>query len=78
MKITVTMKDPDTLSDAVREAVERDVRKLGLADDEQDALIESRVDKEMEKMSNWFEYSEYLSVEFDTTTMKAVVQKRSR
>lgn len=74
MKFTVTMKDPDTLHDAVKDAVTKDVRALLVDTDEQDALIESRIEKEMDKMSKWFEYSEYLSVEFDTKAMTATVQ----
>ena len=73
MKIKVTMKDPDTMIDAVQEAVERDVRAMGLPDDEAESLIEMRAEKEREKLGKWFEYSEYLAVEFDTDAMTATV-----
>jgi hypothetical protein len=73
MKIKVTMKDPDTMYDAVQDAVKEEVEMLNLPKDEYDALIELRADKEREKLSKWFRYSEYLSVEFDTETMTATV-----
>lgn len=52
MKIKVTMKDPDTMIDAVREAVERDVQAMGLPDDEAESLIEMRAEKEQGKLAN--------------------------
>jgi len=73
MKITVTMKDPDTMYDAVQDAVKSEVEMLNLPEDEYDALIELRADKEREKLSKWFRYSEYLAVEFDTEKMTATV-----
>ena len=77
MKIKVTMKDPDTMLDAVREAVEQEVNALrissGLAMDEAEDLIESRTEKIQKVMGKWFRYSEYLDVEFDTEVMTATV-----
>jgi len=73
MKIKVMMKDPDTMPDAVLEAVKQDVLAMGLPDDEQEALIVLRCEKEQGLMAKWFKYSEYLSVEFDTDNQTAVV-----
>lgn len=73
MKIKVTMKDPDTMYDCVQDAVKADVAKLGLPEDEAESLIEMKAEKEREKLSKWFEYGEYLSVEFDTEAMTATV-----
>lgn len=73
MKIKITMKDPDTMPDAVEEAVRAEVEAMGLPEDEADSLIEMRAEKAREKLSKWFEYSEYLSVEFDTEAMTATV-----
>lgn len=73
MKIKVTMKDPDTMFDAVQDAVKSEIATMNLPEDEQEALIELRTDKEREKLSKWFRYSEYLSVEFDTEKMTATV-----
>ena len=73
MKIKVTMKDPGTMFDAVQDAVKSEIATMNLPEDEQEALIELRTDKEREKLSKWFRYSEYLSVEFDTEKMTATV-----
>lgn len=73
MKIKVTMKAPDTMHDAVREAVEHEVKAMDLPEDEKEMLIEARTEKEQAKMAKWFEYGECLSAEFDTDTMTATV-----
>lgn len=73
MKIKVTMKDPDTMHDAVQEAVAREVKAMGLPEDEEEQLIELRCEKVREKMYKWFEYGEYLTVEVDTDSMTATV-----
>ena len=74
MKFTVTMKDPDTLHDAVFEAVEEDVMKIeGLSPDERDAVIEERQEKVRELCNKWFEYGEYLRVEIDTEAKTCTV-----
>lgn len=73
MKITITMKDPDVMFVAVQDAVKSEVEAMNLPSDESDVLIDLRAEKEREKLSRWFRYSEYLSVEFDTETMTATV-----
>lgn len=73
MKIKVTMKDPDSMHDAVQDAVEKEVKEIGLTEDETESLIEIRTEKIRDKMYKWFEYGEYLSVEFDTDSMTATV-----
>ena len=66
-KITITMKDPDTLYDAIMEAAEEDARKIeGIDDDERQAIVEQRKEKFAEVAKKWFEYSEYLRVQIDT------------
>lgn len=46
MKFKVTMKDPDTLHDAIREAVQREVAAMpDLDDDEREVLEEKRIEK---------------------------------
>ena len=77
MKIKVTMKDPDTMYDAVLEAVKAEVKEMGLPADEAESLLELRTEKERSKMEKWFEYGEYLAVEFDTETMTATVIERA-
>ena len=73
MKIKVTMKDPDTMQDAVREAVALAVDAMKLSPDEKEVLTDARTAKEQSKMAKWFEHGEYLAVEFDTETMTATV-----
>ena len=43
--IQVTMKDPDTLYDAINEAVEDELSKSNLDDDEQESIAELRQEK---------------------------------
>ena len=73
MKIKVTIKDPDVLSDAITEAVEAEVKAMNLPKDETELLIEARMNKHSAAMGKWWEYSEYLTVEFDMDSMTAHV-----
>jgi len=79
MKFKVTMKDPDTLHDAIQEAAEKYAKALGLDADETEAIVEMRREKFSEACGHWFEYGEYLTVEIDTEQMTCeVVPKGSR
>lgn len=74
MKFTVTMKDPDTLHDAINDAVQEDVKALpGLSDDEREAVEEKRREAVQELCATWFRYGEYLSVEIDTEAKSITV-----
>jgi hypothetical protein len=74
MKFRVMMKDPDTLYDAIDEAVTREVAKLDqLDDDEKEVVKENRAEKIRELAGRWFEYGEYLNVEIDTEAGTCVV-----
>ncbi len=65
MKFRVTMKDPDTLHDAIADAVHEDT--AGIADvDERMCVKEVRSDKVRAVCRQWFKYGEYLTVEIDT------------
>ena len=67
MKFQVTMKDPDCLHDALREAARESVGQVeGLSEDEREAVLEKRLESLQEKTRRWFEYGEYLRVEIDT------------
>jgi hypothetical protein len=67
MKFKVTMKDPDTLYDAISDAVERDLlKKDGLDEDDRETLSISRRNKIISLCGRWFKYGEYLTVEIDT------------
>lgn len=76
MKFRVMIKDPDVLSDAIRDAVTDEVKEMGLDDDESEALIERRMDKANEACERFWEYGEYLQVEHDTVAGTCVVVPR--
>lgn len=65
MKIKVHMKDPDTLQDAIMDAL-MDVAIEGVNEDEMATVREARFDKVQSLASRWFKYGEYLTVEIDT------------
>lgn len=74
MKFTVQMKDPDTLHDAIREAVAIEVAKLGLTDlREIEAISEVRHESISALCSEWFSHGEYLAVEVDTEAKTCTV-----
>ena len=74
MKFRVTMKDPDSLADAIKDAVRADVEKLeGFDEDEREDLVETRREKVAEICKAWFRYSEYVTVEIDTEAKTCVV-----
>jgi predicted RNA-binding protein (virulence factor B family) len=57
------MKDTDTLYEAEREFAKEDIKHL--SEDEQELLLERRVEKLGAITNMWFEYGEYLTVEID-------------
>lgn len=69
MKFKVTMKDPDTLYDAIHEAVKEQV---------EDLARESRKNKIGTLCGQWFEWGEYLTVEIDTDAKTCTVVEVSR
>jgi predicted metal-dependent phosphoesterase TrpH len=74
MKFKVQMKDPDTLHDSIREAVEAQIKEIGITDrDEIEAIADARVRKVQELCSTWFSYGEYLTVEIDTEAKTCTV-----
>lgn len=76
MKIRVTLKSPDTMADAVTDAVHTDVQASisGLSEQELRALANERqCEIQGELSSRWMRYGEYLTVEFDTDDWSATV-----
>jgi hypothetical protein len=74
MKFKVQMKDPDTLHDAIEDAVTEELKSIaGLDDDDRNALSETRREKVTELCNKWFEYGEYLTVEIDTEASTCTV-----
>lgn len=74
VKIQVTMKDPDCLHDAIRDAVKEDVEKVtGIFERERENLIEDRIEEVGKACARWFQWGEYLTVEIDTDAQTAIV-----
>lgn len=74
MKFKVTMKDPDTLQDAISDAVADDLAKIeGLSDDDRKNLLDGRKAAAAEVAAKWFKYGEYVTVEIDTEAQTATV-----
>lgn len=74
MLIKVTMKDPDTLQDAIAEAVTAELQATpGLDDDDREALFDKRQERAATVASKWFKFGEYLTVEIDTEAKTATV-----
>jgi hypothetical protein len=87
MKFRVTMKNPDGLHRAVKEAA-REAADMG-ADWRRDCeaagnpvegsnieALDEQVEDLMDLASTWFEYGEYLTVEIDTEAKTCVVVPR--
>lgn len=73
MKVKVYIKDTDVLYDGITEAVDEELKNSGLPEDEQEAVREIRIEKAQEVAETWWEYGEYITVEFDTETKTARV-----
>ncbi len=81
-KIVVTLKDPDTMHDAVDDTMKREPIPDGIYPDEWDSIREARADRIKSAITHaWMEYGEYLCVEFeidDNGEAVAAVVKRAR
>ena len=75
MKFRVTMKDPDTLHDAINESVTEEVNDLNWSKAEKEGAVEIRAESIREVCKAWFKWSEYLTVEIDTEAKTCVVVK---
>jgi hypothetical protein len=75
VKFTVTMKDPDVLHDAIRDAVKEAVAAEfpTASKEDREMLAVSRERFAQEVAGRWFEYSEYLVVEIDTEAQTCTV-----
>lgn len=65
MKFQVQMKDPDTLQDAIMEAVTAEINKLPLSKEEAEAVVEKRAEAIDRICAKWWAHGEYLTVEVD-------------
>ena len=73
MKFQVQMKDPDTLYDAIQDAVNTELKATGLDEEERELLYDYCRTKVSAVCSKWFAYGEYLTVEIDTDHGTCVV-----
>lgn len=78
MKFRVSMKDPDTLYDAIRDAVEDQIKEQfsdipDVEVDDLEGIKERRCERIDELCSKWFKYGEYLEVEIDTDAKTCTV-----
>lgn len=72
MKFTITFKDPDGVSIAIKETVEESLVDWE-DEDEKESLREIREEKLYKDVRKWVEYGEYLNVEIDTDAGTCVV-----
>lgn len=72
MKFKVQMKDPDTLYDAIEDAIKAETESV-TDEEEREAVQEVRGKKVRALCAKWFEYGEYLTVEIDTEATTCVV-----
>lgn len=78
MRISITMKDPDTLYDSIREAVTDELNNAPpMDDDEREAVAELREEKARTICNQWFKYGEYLTVVVDTEAKTCTVRPAS-
>lgn len=79
MKVRVTLKDPDTMPDAVDDAAKRLKKPDGITSSEWATLREQRAEEAKSIISeHWMDYAEYLEVEFDTDALTAKVIERGK
>jgi len=75
MKIRITFKDPDGVNDCLQDAARESLKPIssGLTSEELSDLVESRMNRLIDDLKPWVEYSEYICVEFDLDNGTAVV-----
>jgi len=83
MKFRVSMKDPDTLRDAICDAVDEQIERqfIDIPDvvpDDLEGIKERRVERIDDLCAKWFRYGEYLEVEIDTEAKTCTVVENGR
>lgn len=74
MKIVVTLKDPDTLHDAVEDAFNATGKPEGVSVGEWSDIRDARAAEVRQRITTlWMPFGEYLTVEFDTDAGTATV-----
>ena len=74
MKIVISMKNPDCVSDAVREAAIEFLSKKYRWDPLEET-IQAKEKSIQKALAKWIEYEEYINVEFDLEKGTATVLK---
>lgn len=75
MKFRVTFKDPDGVYVSVNDAARSYVDDMDLDEDDYDYIRDIQMDRLNEFISSWVDYSEYVTIEFDTEENTAKVVK---
>jgi hypothetical protein len=65
VRFTITLKDPDGVSNAVKGAAQESLPE-GLDEEEKEALLEMRIEKINDFLGTWVFCGEYVSISFDT------------
>jgi hypothetical protein len=73
--LKMTFKDPDGVYDCLRDYVTDEVKSITQDEDEQEMLIDKRMEKYKDKLKKWIDCGEYLEVEFDLENMTAKVME---
>lgn len=78
MRFNVSLKDPDSLDDAIDSAVWAELAEMdGLDDEDREVLRDRRYKDAREVADLWFSYGEYLTIEIDTDARTALVCRAS-
>lgn len=79
-KFTITLKDPDGVSDSVCEAADSQVQHLQheMLPREYEAVREKRGEALFEALRKWVEHDEYIRIEIDTDAGTATVLEVKR
>lgn len=80
MIVRVTLKHPDTMPDACLDAARSYVKNIAGLDDKERKLIadDRKALAQAIISSRWMSFSEYLTVEFDTDALTAIVIPNSQ
>lgn len=77
-KIKIYIKDPDGVSNAIKDAIESELDKQQIYDEkERKCLLDIREERLSEKLSKWIDCGENLTIEFDLEAATAKVLLRN-
>ncbi len=76
MKVSVTFKSPDGVTDSIRAAAEAEVTEFDpTVFDSLEQAIDTKVQEIEELLKPWIKWGEYATIEFDTDAQTATVVK---